>query len=90
MALIAKNSTIFAKVSVAIWLKILKVNIIQRLVEQCNFDADLSISLYTPRENVFNTWYIIDKQMSCIYWSRLADRGTFEAVLVLVARLAWL
>lgn len=46
MALIAKNSTIFAKVSVAIWLKILKVNIIQRLVEQCNFDADLSISLY--------------------------------------------
>lgn len=66
MALIAKNSTIFAKVSVAIWFKILKVNIIQRLVEQCNFDSDLSISLYTPRENVFNTWYIIDKQMSCI------------------------
>ena len=66
MALIAKNSTIFAKVSVAIWLKILKVNIIQRLVEQCNFDTDLSISLYTPRENVFNTWYIIYKQMSCI------------------------
>lgn len=66
MALIAKNSTIFAKVSVAIWLKILKVNIIQRLVEQCSFDAALSISLYTPRENVFNTWYIIYKQMSCI------------------------
>lgn len=66
MALIAKNSTIFAKVSVAIWLKILKVNIIQRLVEQCNFDADLSISLCTPSENVFNTWYIIYKQMSCI------------------------
>ena len=68
MALIAKNSTIFAKVSVAISLKILKVNIIQRLVEQCNFDADLSISLYTctPRENVFNTWYINYKQMSCI------------------------
>ena len=64
MALIAKNSTIFAKVSVAIWLKILKV--IQRLVEQGNFDTDLSISLYTPRENVFNTWYIIYKQMSCI------------------------
>lgn len=66
MALIAKNSTIFAKVSVAIRLKILKVKIIQMLVEQCNFDADLSISLYTPRENVFNTWYIIYKQMSYI------------------------
>ena len=34
MALIAKNSTIFAKVSVAI-LKILKVKIIQMLVKQC-------------------------------------------------------
>ena len=35
MALIAKNSTIFAKVGVAIWLKIVKVKIIQMLVKQC-------------------------------------------------------
>jgi len=27
---------------------------------------EILISLYTPRENVFNTWYIIYKQMSYI------------------------
>ena len=88
MALIAKNSTIFAKVSVAIWLKILKVNIIQRLVEQCNFDAERSFhfALYTEGEcfqylvyhrqtNVLHLMVKVSRQGH--FWSRACIGSSF-------------